>query len=177
MRKLLNNPWIVTALALAAVAFVGSSLWPKQMRGAAAVAAENTSSDASPVSDQALASGEGAILSVDQALQSLAVKTLPLDPFAGRPKPIAEDTAEQIRSPDTVETVKLSAVWTQEGKTFALINGQVHEAGDSIASITIESASQDGIWVGHWKGRNFVGLGSDFTLVTPAKPVLRTARL
>lgn len=176
MRKLLNNPWIVAALALAAVAFVGTSLWPKPMRGVA-VAAVEPSPDSTDSGEQVPVAVEGASLSMEQALQSLAVTTLPADPFASRPKHTAESLTEQIYVPDTTETVKLSAIWTQEGKTYVLINGQIHEAGDHIDGIKIESANQEGVWVGHWKGRDFVGLGGDFTLVTPAKPTVRTARL
>jgi peptidyl-prolyl cis-trans isomerase A (cyclophilin A) len=43
--------------------------------------------------------------------------------------------------------------------------------------VTIESATQDGVWVAHWKGRDFLALGTDFTLVTPGRAPMRAASL
>lgn len=167
MRKLFNNPWFVTALALIAFAFVGASLRSKpvvsssiRVEGLAASSAQS-----SPEEQSAL---EKTPKSIDAALKELALAGATRDPFASRPKvQLASPAAERITVPDSVDTVRLSAIWTQDGQTYVLINGQIHQAGDQISKIKIESATQDGVWVTHWKGRDFLSLGVDFTLVTP----------
>jgi hypothetical protein len=176
MRKYLNNPWIVTALALGAVAFVWNSLRPArvvhavQTVEAAGPTAEETSSGES-------APSEVAAMSIEQALKAVALTTLPGDPFAPRNKTDSLNLHPEPAVPDFVDTVKLSAIWTQEGRTYVVINDTIHEAGDAISRITIESATQHGVWVAHWKGRDFVALGDDFTLVTPGGKTMTAASL
>jgi hypothetical protein len=63
----------------------------------------------------------------------------------------------------------VSAVWAQNNTTFALINGHVAEPGQEIGRVKFESATENGIWVSHWKGRDFVTVGKRFTLNTPVK--------
>ena len=176
MRKLLNNPWIVAVLALLAVAFVGFSLWPKSQRHDSA---ESVSANVVPVEDSAEPAtlNNGQAMTIDEALKAIALTSIPADPFAPRTTLVSESVTQPTAAPDVVETMKLSAIWTQEGKTFVLVNGQIHQPGDEISRIKIESATQDGMWIGHAKGRSFVTLGADFTVVIPAKVELRTARL
>jgi len=175
MRKLLNNPWIVTALALVAAACVGFSLMPSRTAsGRGMPESREALTQAEPVANSN--ANEPGQPTVIEAMKELAVTTLPTDPFASRAKPVVEAvTAEVV--PETVDTVRLSAIWTQDGATFILINGQIHQAGDEISRIKIESATQDGVWVAHWKGRDFLTLGSDFTLVTPGQRASAGARL
>jgi hypothetical protein len=175
MRKLLNNPWVVTALSLVAIAFVVSSLRSKPAEPTFAVQAVETTeepqSDAAPVA-------ETAPMSVAEALAQLASLTTPRDPFAGPVKVTDESAAsESTVVSDIVDTVKLSAIWTQGGQTYVLINGRIHQAGDEISRIKILSADQKGVWVGHWKGRDFMAVGSAFTLVTPGQKELTVAKL
>lgn len=179
MRKLLNNPWMVTALALLAVACVSLSLWPKRDRGVevAALESDTVTLESSEVATEQLAVGDTANLSIERALKEIALTAVVADPFARQAKYVAEGVAQRVLAPDLIETLKVSAIWTQDGQTLLLINGQIHQAGDQIARITIESASQDGVWLAHWKGRDFLTLGTDFTLVTPATTALRAARL
>lgn len=177
MRKFLNNPWIVTALALIAVAFVWMSLRPTPVVIAPqeTVIAENPGFE--EVSAEETIAAETAPTSIEEALKAIAVAGIARDPFAGRPKVAAIVMSTAPVVPDIVDTVKLSAIWTQEGRTYVLINGRVHQAGDEISRITIESATQDGVWLAHWKGRDFVSLGADFTLVTPDRSAMRAASL
>lgn len=113
---------------------------------------------------------------VVEAMKELAVTTVLTDPFASRIKPVVETVVAEV-VPEVVDTVRLSAIWTQDGATYILINGQIHQAGDEISRIKIESATQEGVWVAHWKGRDFLTLGSDFTLVTPGQRASAGARL
>ena len=167
MRKLLNNPWFVTALALIALAFVGASLRPKRVV-TAPVITEAPAAGASQSVPEEQSSPEKTPSSIDEALKQLALTGASRDPFASRPKvPVATSAADRIAVPDSVDTMRLSAIWTQQGQTYVVINGQIHQPGDQISKIKIESATQEGVWVTHWKGRDFLSLGVDFTLVTP----------
>jgi hypothetical protein len=175
MRKLLNNPWVVTALSLAAIAFVVSSLRSKQVEPIVAVQALEATEE--PQSDAA-AGTEAAPMSIAEALAQLATLSTPRDPFAGAVKVADESVgSESAVVTDIVDTVKLSAIWTQGGQTYVLINGRIHQAGDEISRIKILSADQKGVWVGHWKGRDFMAVGSAFTLVTPGHKDLTVAKL
>jgi hypothetical protein len=176
MRKYLNNPWIVTALALGAVAFVWSSLRPAR-GGQVAQTVESGGSLVEEVTTDASAPTEFAAMSIEQALNAVALTSLPVDPFAPRKSAAPLSLTEEPAVPDFVDTVKLSAIWTQEGRTYVVINDTIHEAGDEISRIRIESATQHGVWVAHWKGRDFVALGDDFTLVTPGGKTMTAAKL
>ncbi len=171
MKKLLNNPWVVGALALIAVVFVAHSLMPA-----------NEGSGAHPIEEavvnESVADAPSATLANDvsgarDALAALPAPTTTRDPFASRKKitPVITPVAEQVVLPDIVETIHLTALWTQSGETWVLINGRTYRAGDLIGRLTLESATQDGVWLTHWKGRDFVEVGSRFTLVTPAVPI------
>jgi hypothetical protein len=177
MRKLLNNPWIVTALAVMAVAFVWISVRP----AAPVVVPQETeiAETFAPgeVPGEETIAEDGAPASVEEALKAVAVTGMLRDPFAGRPKVALIALSSEPVVPDIVDTIKLSAIWTQEGRTYVLINGRIHQAGDEISKITIESATQDGVWLAHWKGRDFISVGADFTLVTPDRSAMRAASL
>lgn len=168
MKKLLNKPWFVALLALSAAAFVGNAIW-EGMRG-------NSPAGVGAVADAALpaegeTSGETPVaLPTTDALKALVIpKAVARDPFALRERAEAAGVADAtVLAPDSVETVHLSALWTQRGETFTLINDRICQAGDVIGRLKIESATQEGVWLTHWKGRDFIALGRDFTLRTPA---------
>lgn len=165
MRKLLNNPWIVAALALAAVAFVGQSLWPMRMSGTpaaiAVVADETVPLPADPA-------GPGVTTPSVDELTALTGSTVRRDPFAPSSKSPSILAAIEKARPDLLDTVHLSALWSQDGATYAVINGHVRLPGDEIGLMRIESATTDGVWLVHWKGRDHLALGGEFTLRTPA---------
>jgi len=97
------------------------------------------------------------------------------DPFAARPK--REAAGEALAEPDVVDRVRVSAIWTQGNATLVLVNERICEAGDEIGQVKIESASQEGVWVSHWKGRDFLSLGVEFVLTTPASATHAAARI
>jgi len=175
MKKLLNKPWFVAVLALAAAAFVGNAVY-QGVRGPAYGSGAPASTEAiAPAEASTVAEGETVRLPASDALKALVIpKTAVRDPFAQRAK---DETAavEKIVAPDLVETVHLSALWTQSGATFTLINDRICQAGDEIGRLKIESATQEGVWITHWKGRDFLALGGDFTLRTPAEKNLSVA--
>ena len=169
MKKLLNNPWVVGALALLALAFVAHSLIPAGGGSGVAFVAEEPV-DLADHGDETPASGRNAE-SIRDALKNLPGLGATLrDPFSPRAKaaPAVEAPVEKTPAPDIVETIRLTALWTQDGATYALINDKICRVGDKVGRLQLESATQDGVWVKHWKGRDFVGLGASFTLTTPA---------
>ncbi len=82
------------------------------------------------------------------------------DPFAARPR--------ISLAPPVVDTAHLTALWTENGETLALVNDRILRPGDAVGLMRIESATQEGIWFAHAQGRDFVALGGTFTLTTPA---------
>jgi hypothetical protein len=165
MRKLLNKPWVVALLALAAIALVAQSVLdrpqPRAQRPVTAVVEE--------LPEDAAGLPPAASGSLAEALASLSFPDQLPDPFAPRRQRAAEAVVEARESGlDVTETVRLSAIWEQDGSAFVLLNGRICRSGDSVGRITLVSIERDGVWLAHWKGRDFVRLGQDFTLVTPA---------
>jgi hypothetical protein len=172
MRKLLNNRWFVTAMALLAVVLVWMSLRTSDGSSAKPAAAGLAEPVVDPTAtEQPLPSGELATASNQDVLKQLIVQKSSRDPFASRNTQTAAavETVEQL--PDLVDSAHLTGIWTQNGATLLLLNDRVTQVGDTIGRLTIESASQDGIWLTHWKGRDFLSVGQIFVLKTPARRV------
>jgi len=165
MRKLLNNPWFVTAMSVLAIGLVWSSLRTADSgrRPAAASYAEPIV----PVLEQPQPDGATASLSPDEILKQLVAPKTSRDPFAARAVQTAA-VEETVELPDSVDTAHLSAVWSQNGATLLLVNDRMSKVGDTFGRLTIESATQNGIWLTHWKGRDFLTVGKTFVLKTPA---------
>ena len=166
MRKLLNNPWVVAALAVAAIAFVWFSLAPTTK--------VQSFANTTPVEPETQPAAEPAPDEVARPSAQEALKLLPLakssrDPFATRATIEPTQTVEKQEEPDFVDTAHLSGIWIQNGATLVLINEHIHSVGDSIGRLQIESANQEGVWLTHWKGRTFLALGKSFVLKTPAR--------
>jgi hypothetical protein len=166
MRKLLNNRLVVAALAVAAIAFVWFSLAPTTRVQRVAVAAP-VETDAQITAEPP--ASEAVHPSAQDALKQLALPKVPRDPFATRATVESAPDGEKKEEPDFVDTAHLSGIWTQNGVTFVLINEHVRSVGDSIGRLQIESASRDGVWLTHWKGRTFLALGKSFVLKTPVR--------
>lgn len=167
MRKLLNNPRFVGLLAAAAVIFVVYSVWPARTR----------TSDVAVNGNERMVMGSSlqetsptpARLSPRAAVKELVVPAVLRDPFRARAVAPPAVTVEKAKAPDPTESVNVSAVWVQGNVTYALINRRVYQVGDHIGGLILESANRDGIWLSHWKGRDFVAVGGAFTLATPVQ--------
>jgi hypothetical protein len=168
MRKLLNKPWFVAVMAIAALACVASVVFPNGQRFglSGASAADAPASDDAAVTDPSGATAWTVI-------NKISIPSTGRDPFAAKIK--ATEVVEKAPEPDLVDSVHLSAIWTQDGHTLVVINDRICEGGDQIGHLKIESATQDGVWLSHWKGRDFISIGGNFTLNTPASKSLRTA--
>lgn len=170
MKKLLNNPWFVAALAIVAVVFVGASLFDqKQLRRSR----PETAFDESAVPDEndfESDANSGEPRSIREALAALVIPETVRDPIAPSYKE-ADSTAavsETLRGADETESLRLTAIWEQGATLLLVINNHIQEVGDRIGRLTIESADIEGVWLTHWKGRDFLPFGGEFTLVTPA---------
>ncbi|MEO6992684.1 MAG: hypothetical protein ABI273_03550 [Lacunisphaera sp.] len=167
MRKLLNKPWFAAVLALAAIVAVATAFLPgggKFKMSGLGLSAD--SADASASTDGELKLSRWAMV------QKIQVPINFRDPFAVKTRAV-DNIVEKAPEPDAVDTVHLSALWIQGGRTLALINDRICETGDQIGHLKFESATQDGVWLSHWNGRNFLKVGGDFTLNTPAKQLAR----
>jgi len=174
MRKLLNKPWFVAVMAVAAIAFVAKAVIDinrKPQYTANQDAYEETEygywsdeydepGDPSPTDDSE-------ITSIREALAALVAtpENPPSDPF--------DDEAELIAKGESSEpeqeqmAIHLSAIWAQGSQTLVLINDRIFTVGDSVGDLTIESTTIDGIWVTHPNGRDFVPVGREFTWIVP----------
>jgi hypothetical protein len=165
MRKWLNNPWFVTAMSLLAIGLAWSSLSPAKSsihRAAVSYAEPVNNTEEQPQPDGATPSA-----SPDEALKQLVAPKTSRDPFAAHTVQTAA-VVETVELPDSIDTAHLSAVWNQNGATLLLVNDRMSKVGDTFGRLTIESATQNGIWLTHWKGRDFLAVGKNFVLRTPA---------
>ena len=168
MRKLLNNPWFVTAMSLLAAALAWSSLRSTDSSSTGQTAAVSTEPVATET-EQPLPGGTLTSASPSEILKQLVLPKPTRDPFASRNSQAATPAEATVELPDLVDTAHLTGIWTQNGATLLLINDHVAKVGETIGRLTIESASQDGVWLTHWKGRDFLAVGKSFVLRTPAR--------
>ena len=167
MRKLLNKPWFVGLVALGALLLVVHSIFPEVLKpGSGGVGAEIPTEEGSTTANAAES------LAAGTAVKSLSVPSHVRDPFSVRAK---TETISETPEPDLVDTVHLSAIWTQDGQTLVLINNRICQGGEEIGRFKIESATPEGVWLTHWNGRDFLAVGGKFTLNTPAKRILSAA--
>lgn len=171
MRKLLNQPWFVGLLAIGAFVFVGVSLMPKKTTGIPTVSTDPTVEEQS--TDEAQASAGSSTGLNGKNLQAPEITSAMRDPFTASARSSPVQIAEAKAEPDQVETFHLSAIWSQGATTYVLLNGHILQSGDTIGRIKIETASLEGVWLAHWKGRDHLALGQDFTLTTPTKKLLQ----
>jgi len=156
-------------VAWAAFGFVGNGFYEPTNTPALGAGAPASADVAASAQHDATPEGGGVRLPVREALKALTIpKTALRDPFAPRAREDEANPTETSVAPDVVDSVHLSALWTQGGATYTLINDRICQVGDKIGRLQIESATQDGVWISHWKGRDFISLGGDFTLRTPA---------
>ena len=168
MRKLLNKPWFAAVLALSAIALVASVVFSGRQSSDAGVFAPAEVAVASETPVDTAAKPPTAA-----ALKALPIPPVLHDPFTVRIKAVE---VHKVSEPDAVDTVHLSAIWTQDGQTLVLINDKIYQGGDEIGRFKIESATPDGVWITHWKGRDFLSIGGNFTLNTPAEQLAVASR-
>jgi hypothetical protein len=170
MRKLLNKPWIAAILAVAAIACVAMAVFSNGQKfglpGPASPDASASASEDGTAADPSHTTAWGVV-------NKISIPSSDRDPFAIKVK--ATEIVEKAPEPDLVDSIHLSAIWTQEGRTLVLINDRICQDGDEIGRLKIASATPDGVWLTHWKGRDFISIGGNFTLNTPADKFRRAA--
>lgn len=169
MKKLLNKPWVVALLALAAIALVAHSLIDRSPRPRPRAQAAPVAQDDAGLTDESSSLEQVRAGTLAEALAGLTLPEQLPDPFAPRRLRAVEVAGEARETgPDQTDTVHLSAIWEQDGAAYILLNGKICRAGDTLGRLTVDSIERGGVWLTHWKGRDFVPLGQDFTLITPA---------
>lgn len=172
MRKLLNSPWFVTVLALAAAVAVAVKVWPQRSTFASVRPEAATAPEAAPAPEE----GERGPVrqSVAKALKALVIPPGVRDPFA---LPVRTEAADHEKSaggptPEVIERIRLSAIWVQGTAVLLLFDGRVCAPGDTIGRCTIESADIDGAWIRHYEERTYLHVGQELAVKTtvPAAP-------
>jgi hypothetical protein len=160
LKLTLNNRWFVAGLSLLAVAMAARALLAPGLETRLAPGRAHAAPSPAPAAALAPAPAEPAALAG-------AAEVSGRDPFAARPR--------LSLAPPVVDTAHLSALWTENGETLALVNGRILRPGDAVGRMKVESATQDGVWVAHAQGRDFIALGGTFVLTSPAIPVAAVA--
>jgi hypothetical protein len=174
MRKLLNKPWFVAALAVTAVGLcayesLGS---PKAAKRPARIDPGVVSGGAALPEPDATAPTASSLAAIE-ALEVASSR----DPFAPRPVPNAPAAAETATG--SLETLRLGAVWLQGGEALAAINSRIFRSGETIGAATVESVTREGAWLVLPSGRKFLPVGAELTHKVPARgqpPVLLATR-
>lgn len=167
MKKHLQKPWVSGLLALIAIAVVINAFLPKEIKKPRRAVASFNDDTASENTDPSAQSRPG---SISEALAALIVPQTLRDPFSLRNISVSPTISSGVaaRAPDLVDTLTLSAIWKQGSVHLALINGQVQATGAKIGRLQIDAIEANGIWVTHAKGRDYVIIGTPYTLTTPA---------
>jgi hypothetical protein len=164
MRKFLNNPVVVVALALAAAALVYQQVATGAKPGPARVALPM---EAYPPEEDTLDHGETPA-TLDANLFAFKVPAHVRDPFAARPRDfVAPPVEEHGNLPQTTFTV--SAVWMQNDQVLAVVNQQIRRVGEMVGFVTVDSITRDGAWIRHGQGREFVAVGRHVSLTPPPR--------
>lgn len=161
-KNTLNNRWFVAGLSLLALVLAARALLSS---GPGAVSAPVHAAVLLPAASAPAVEAAPAVGEPEPSRPAVAVSAR--DPFAARPRVAA--------GPPVVDTAHLSALWTESGETLALVNGQILRPGEAVGRMKIESATQEGIWVTHAQGRDFIALGGTFVLTSPAVPAAEVA--
>jgi len=170
MRRLLNKPWFVAILAIAAIGLV--CMQTLDLGGTRSVVPIEESYEeemADGTLEQPADAALFALLSTYTPSESLR------DPFAVRAKPSADRVVVEV-APPPKEAFRLSAVWVQGGSTLAVLNGRICSPGETLGQLTLESVNPTGVWVLHAHGRDFVSVGQEI-LLSPANQPLPPAPL
>jgi hypothetical protein len=177
MRKLLSKPWFVAVLAIGAIVLCTLSLREpsrpnraKTRRPVVVAPAATMHADAA-VERDASPRADGSLQSIKAVLAALVLPANIPDPFERRGAVVVTTEPKAAPAailPDERESIQLTAVWQQGGVRLALVNNRIVHEGDQLGRLTIDTIGVDGIWITHWKGRDFVAFGNAFTLLTPA---------
>ena len=174
--KLLQNPYVVGALALVAAAFIYFNVVGPMLKRNA------------PAPAPAPAVSIGAVTPTPASTETKPKESSP-SPTQRKIEPAASIDLNQVgwalngfprRDPFQVNTapgpgqkftpamelLTLKAIWRQTGGNLAVINNQIVIPGDIIGDFKIEAIEQDLVWVQGPGGRERV----DFKLAPPPKP-------
>lgn len=157
MRKLLNKPWFVALLALAALVLIGRKYL------APATAAPEWRPEIEPPA-KAVAAPVGT--------RPPEAAVLPPPPRPGRelrdpfalPTRASPPAPGPEAGPEPGERLHLSACWIQGDIALLVLNGRICQPGDRGRLYRIDSAALEGAWIEHAEGRSFLPVGEELVL-------------
>src|SRR5438094_9260454 len=169
--KLLENPWVVGVLAVAAVGVVGYQLFPQFRPKRAPQVAEppptvptpkpSAPAAGTPSSAKTSAAPEmGIDRSYFQSKSPTYVEAPPRDPF----QLVSTPGVAAAASP--VQQWQLKAIWRQGENRLAAINKGIYSEGDQIEGYRLERIEDGQVWFQGGGGRERLG----FELGKPAAP-------
>ena len=169
--RALNNPWVVGALAIAAIGMVGYQIL--QARGkrpgpvhAALPAPPITSaprpSGTSPTSGSTIPEETNLaprLTNVDtnyfEARITNWTESPPHDPF----HLLTVKAVQKFAAPSPVPTWKLNAIWQQAGKPLVVIDRKVYQEGEEIGRYKIVRIDEAQVWFQGPEGVESLGFG------------------
>jgi len=170
MRRLLNKPWLVTTLALAAVALIGAQTF--DLTSARPTAPAEATVEPEPVLDAGEQANHAALLAL---FSTYSPGDHLRDPFTLPRKPLRGPVPAEA-APPPMEAFRLSAVWVQGTSVLAVLNNRICSPGEHVGQLMLESVIPTGAWVVHAHGREFVPVGQEI-LIAPATQALPPAPL
>jgi hypothetical protein len=184
MNKLLHNKWVVSVLAVVAVAVLAMQFWPKSRAGSASRNKPPTQASTKPETAQPSTAKVATTNTSEPSLPSTTPESsadrdylseryevwvaMNRDPF-GEVERVLEPTEDEKTDPPASELLTVSGLWLQTGAKLAVVNGAVLGEGDKILHYTVELISFDGIEVEGRRGRESVFF-DDFNPKKPDPP-------
>ena len=169
--KALNDPWVVGALAISAIAMVGYQLVqakgarPRPLRPAVSTPVSGAAASVSGAPYRSgLITAEGTNMAVRltnvdtsyfEARITSWAESPQRDPFhllSGKP-------VLKVAAPSPVPTWKLNAIWQQAGKPLVVIHRKVYHEGEEIGRYKIARIDEAQVWFQGPEGLESLGFG------------------
>lgn len=171
--KVLQNPLVVGALGVAALALVGwrvvlPLVLPRLGGGVVKQIVEDVGKKITAEARPEPSLPKTPMVEVAPRIEVAAISTNiaawvaapKRDPFQGRIRPRDERGAY----PAAAELLTLSAIWRQSGANLVVINGQILSEGSGILDFKVASIESDQVWLQGPNGREVLG----FKAMTPS---------
>ena len=159
MKKALQNPLVVGALAiLAVIAVVRSTIKSEPVAQQTAAQSKKKSRAGNPRESRRGESRK----KIDLALAQRIAATIERDPFNSVPEPETPTVPDQsvepeIRRETTKQHLELNAVSLEGSRRFAVINGEIVERGERVFEYEVERILADQVILHGSGGRSVIG--------------------